>query len=79
MWTTHWNQTHEQQTTGLPEGTGNYKNPFPVIEGQALPSGELNAPLVRDFLLERGYAIEHVKRADGCIESVENYAARLAG
>lgn len=31
MYTTHWGTSHEQGPAGLPEGCGEYKNPFPVV------------------------------------------------
>lgn len=31
MLTTYWNASHEQKASGLPEGEGNYKNPFPNV------------------------------------------------
>lgn len=41
--TRHWD-THEQKSPGLPEGEGEYQNPFPVIWSRTLPAPTQQEP-----------------------------------
>lgn len=48
-----------------------------VFEAPASETGQLNALRIREFFVDHGYEIEHLKRADGTIGTVENYTAYL--
>ena len=50
-----------------------------VFEAPASETGQLNAFRLRDYFFDHGYQIEHLRRADGTIGTVENYTAYLKG
>jgi FkbM family methyltransferase len=48
-----------------------------VFETNSEPAGQVENTWIKNFLLNNGYAISHIRRADGSIECVENFVARL--
>src|SRR5439155_15338390 len=47
MWTTDWRRRHTQESKSLPEGEGEYKNPFPIVYSETVVKETPTSPEMR--------------------------------
>ena len=58
MWTTDWRRRHTQESKSLPEGEGEYKNPFPIVYSETVVKETPTSPEMRAAWAEHWQDLE---------------------